>query len=296
MKRFAVLLPVTAGVLWGSVGVFVRKMDAFGMDNFTMMFIRMFLGVLLMLAGLIVVDRNLLKVKLKDAGIILFGALAGNLGLSFFYNEAIIKLSLSFAAVLLSTFPVFVMILAAIFFKERITKRKVTCMLLAIAGCVLVSGFLEAGGNIIWSAAGLAVGVLSAFCYGLYSIITKMIMQRGYHSITITFYFMAVIMAVMAPFADFQVLGQFVTEAPVANTSFLVLHSALCAVIPYVIYTMSFNYMDSGKAAILAAIEPAAAMVFGALFFSEIPSLLSVVGMFVTIAALSVLCLPEKTK
>lgn len=296
MKRFAVLLPVTAGVLWGSVGVFVRKMDAFGMDNFTMMFIRMFLGVLLMLAGLIVVDRNLLKVKLKDAGIILFGALAGNLGLSFFYNEAIIKLSLSFAAVLLSTFPVFVMILAAIFFKERITKRKVTCMLLAIAGCVLVSGFLEAGGNIIWSAAGLAVGVLSAFCYGLYSIITKMIMQRGYHSITITFYFMAVIMAVMAPFADLQVLGQFVTEAPVANTSFLVLHSALCAVIPYVIYTMSFNYMDSGKAAILAAIEPAAAMVFGALFFSEIPSLLSVVGMFVTISALSVLCLPEKTK
>lgn len=296
MKRFAVLLPVTAGVLWGSVGVFVRKMDAFGMDNFTMMFIRMFLGVLLMLAGLIVVDRNLLKVKLKDAGIILFGALAGNLGLSFFYNEAIIKLSLSFAAVLLSTFPVFVMILAAIFFKERITKRKVTCMLLAIAGCMLVSGFLEAGGNIIWSAAGLAVGVLSAFCYGLYSIITKMIMQRGYHSITITFYFMAVIMAVMAPFADLQVLGQFVAEAPVANTSFLVLHSALCAVIPYVIYTMSFNYMDSGKAAILAAIEPAAAMVFGALFFSEIPSLLSVVGMFVTISALSVLCLPEKTK
>lgn len=283
-------------MLWGSVGVFVRKMDAFGMDNFTMMFIRMFLGVLLMLAGLIVVDRNLLKVKLKDAGIILFGALAGNLGLSFFYNEAIIKLSLSFAAVLLSTFPVFVMILAAIFFKERITKRKVTCMLLAIAGCVLVSGFLEAGGNIIWSAAGLAVGVLSAFCYGLYSIITKMIMQRGYHSITITFYFMAVIMAVMAPFADLQVLGQFVAEAPAANTSFLVLHSALCAVIPYVIYTMSFNYMDSGKAAILAAIEPAAAMVFGALFFSEIPSLLSVVGMFVTISALSVLCLPEKTK
>ena len=37
-------------------------------------------------------------------------------------------------------------------------------MMLAIAGCVLVSGFLEAGGNIIWSAAGLAVGVLSAFC------------------------------------------------------------------------------------------------------------------------------------
>ena len=87
-----------------------------------------------------------------------------------------------------------------------------------------------------------------------------------------------------------------VNENIIANTSFLVLHSALCAVIPYVIYTMSFNYMDSGKAAILAAIEPAAAMVFGALFFSEIPSLLSIMGMIVTIAALAALCVPEKVK
>ena len=296
MKRFAALLPITAGVLWGSVGVFVRKMTAAGMDNFTMMFIRMSLGVLLMLAGLLMVNRDMLKLKAKDIGIVIFGAVAGNLGLSFFYNEAIIKLSLSFAAVLLSTFPIFVMFFAAILFKEKITGRKVICIILAIAGCVLVSGFLESQGQITWTVAGVAVGVIASFCYGLYSVVSKMIMQRGYHSITITFYFMLVIAIVMAPFADFGVLGGFMAQAPVGNTVFLLMHSALCAVIPYVIYTMSFNYMDSGKAAILAAIEPVAAMVFGVLFFHEIPTILMVGGMILTIVSLAVLCMPEKEK
>lgn len=294
MKKFAALLPLTAGALWGSVGIFVRKMTAFGMDNSTILFARMFLGVLIMLAGLLVLKREFLQVKAKDIGIIIFGAVTGNLGLSYFYNDAMNRLTLSFAAVLLSTFPIFVMFFAAILFKEKITHRKVLCTGLAITGCVLVSGFLEANGEITWTAAGIAAGVAASFCYGLYSIMSKMIMQRGYHSITITFYFMLVISAVLAPFTDFRMIADFVTAAPVGNTALLLGHSALCAVIPYVIYTMSFNYMDSGKAAILAAIEPAAAMIFGVLFFNEIPTILMVCGMLLTIAALSVLCLPAK--
>ena len=294
MKRFAALLPLTAGILWGCVGVFVRRMTAFGMDNSTILFARMSLGVVIMLAGMLLVKRELLQVRAKDTGIIIFGAIAGNLGLSYFYNEAMNQLTLSFAAVLLSTFPIFVMFFAAVLFKEKITGRKVLCMTIAIAGCVLVSGFLEAKGAITWTAAGVAVGVASSFCYGLYSIMSKLIMQRGYHSITITFYFMLTISVVLIPFADFGIIGEFVAQAPAANGLLLLGHSALCAVIPYVIYTMSFNYMDSGKAAILAAIEPVAAMVFGVIFFEEIPTILMVTGMFLTIAALSVLCLPEK--
>ena len=296
MNKFAAVLPVTAGILWGSVGVFLRRMTDFGMDNFTVMFARMTFGVILMLAGILLVDKKLLQVRKKDIGLIIFGAIGGNFGLSYFYNEAMMQLSLSFAAVLLSTFPIFVMFFAAILFKEKITGRKVICMFIAIAGCVLVSGFLEARGTITWTAAGVAVGVVSSFCYGLYSIITKMLSQRGYHSITITFYFMLVIAFVTMPFADCSIIAEFIKAAPAVNIIFLIAHSALCAVVPYVIYTMSFRYMDSGKAAILAAIEPAAATVFGAVFFHEIPTVLMVAGVFVTIAALAILCMPEKRR
>lgn len=294
MSRFAALMPITSGIMWGSVGVFMRKLDAFGMDNFTVLFVRMTFGVMLMFAGIILVNKNLLKVRKKDIGLMLLGAIGGNFGLSYFYNEAMIRLSLSFAAVLLSTFPIFVMFFAAILFKEKITGRKIICIFIAITGCVLVSGFLEAKGEITWTAAGVAIGVAASLCYGLYSVFSKMLSERGYHSITITFYFMLVIGVVATPFADFGMVGEFIKAAPAANIAFLFLHSAICAVIPYVIYTMSFRYMDSGKAAILAAIEPAAATVFGAVFFNEIPTVLMITGVFVTISALVVLCMPEK--
>ena len=39
MKKLMLLLPVLSGVLWGSAGIFVRTLDAFGFDNCTMIFI-----------------------------------------------------------------------------------------------------------------------------------------------------------------------------------------------------------------------------------------------------------------
>lgn len=44
---------------------------------------------------------------------------------------------------LLAMSPVFVLFLAAIFFHEPITRHKLTCVTLALIGCVLVSGVLE---------------------------------------------------------------------------------------------------------------------------------------------------------
>ncbi len=294
MNKFAALLPMTAGILWGCVGVFLRKLTAFGMDNCTILFARMVIGVILMLAGILIVDKSLLKIRPRDIGIIVMGAIIGNLGLSYFYNEAMNRLTLSFAAVILCTFPIFVMFFAAIMFKEKITKRKIVCMLLAIAGCVLVSGLLEDAAGVKWSAAGVMIGILSSFCYSLYSIFSKLIMQRGYSAITITFYFMLIIAIVLIPFANWKIIGDFVSQSPAGNTLFLVAHSAFTAVLPYVIYTMAFIYMDAGKAAILASLEPVAATVFGAIFFTEYPTILSICGMLLTITALSVLCLPEK--
>ena len=60
------------------------------------------------------------------------------------------------------------------------------------------------------------------------------------------------------------------------------------------LYTLSLSYVDTGKVSILAAGgEPSAAMVFGLLFFGEVPTALSLCGLAVTIAALWFLCRPE---
>lgn len=58
-------------------------------------------------------------------------------------------------------------------------------------------------------------------------------------------------------------------------------------------YSIALLYMENGKVSILAGGgEPIAAVVFGVLFFSEIPTILILIGLVITIIALSFLCMP----
>lgn len=88
MKNFFVILPTLAGIMWGATGVFTRSLSAAGMDNATVLETRMLLGSLILLAGCLIMDRSLLKIKLKDLWIFVGGAFLGNFGLSYFYVES----------------------------------------------------------------------------------------------------------------------------------------------------------------------------------------------------------------
>ena len=143
---------------------------------------------------------------------------------------------------------------------------------------------------------GIVIGLMGAFFYGLYSIFTKVAMDRGYHSFTIILYCLTVVAIVLLPFTDWGFLGQVVTERGPAMWAFMLLHSLCTSVLPYVCYTVGLNYMEAGKASILAACEPVAAMVFGILFYREMPTALSLAGLFLTVIALIFLGLPEKKR
>lgn len=70
---------------------------------------------------------------------------------------------------------------------------------------------------------------------------------------------------------------------------------SLCtAVCPYAFYTVALDHMEAGKASILCSCEPVAAMVFGFLFFREIPTVLSIAGLIIVLIALAMLVLSDK--
>lgn len=291
MKQIAVILPIAAGILFGAAGVFVRTLSGFGMSNATVLFARVSFATLLMLAFLLVYNRNLLKIKIKDLPVFIGTGILGMMLLNLCYNNAIKDLSLSLAAVLLSTAPIFVIFMAAILFKEKVTGKKIGCMALAIAGCVLASGLLESGNGINISAAGIGFGVASAVFYALYSIFSRIATDRGYHTYTVIFYSVALITIALLPFADLKIMGEFVSVAPAANLLYLCLHSLCTSILPYIFITLALLYVEAGMVSILASGgEPAAAVVFGIIFYAEIPTLLILIGLVMTIAALGILC------
>ena len=294
MKKIVCLLPVFSGIMWGSVGIFVRMLTGLGMDNYTVTASRLTLAAIIMGSIIWFYNRELFRISLKDAWIFIVGGLPGMLGVMLAYNEAIRQVTLSLAAVLLSMSPIFVLIFAAIFFKEKITVKKIGCMLMAFCGCVLVSGVLENEMGMTWTYAGIGFGILAAFCYALYSLVGKVSVKRGYHAFTMTFYCMAVIAICMLPLADWKCTFRIVSDGGVSMIIFMVVHALVASVLPYIFYTLSLNYIEAGKVSILAAGEPAAAMIFGFLFFSEKPTLFSVLGLVFTIFALILLNMPEK--
>ena len=241
---------------------------------------------------LLVTGREQLRVRIRDLWIFAGCGIVGMLGLNIFYNESVRLLSLSLAAILLSTAPFFALFLSAVIFRERITRRKIGCLVMAVAGCVLASGVIESGSGTGWSLFGILSGLASAVFFALYGVFSRFATNRGYSTFTILFYSMLMISIALIPIADLGKLTGFIAEAPVMHSGFTLLHALCAVVLPYALYSLSLIYMENGRVAILAGGgEPVAAFVFGMIFYHEMPTALNLLGLVVTVAALTLMCL-----
>ncbi|MDO6994708.1 DMT family transporter [Brachyspira innocens] len=286
LKKIVPIFPILAGILWGATGIFIRKSTELSMNNITIVSSKAVTASVIMFVSIFLYNKSLIKIHLKDIFIFISAALIGMLGVNIFFNESVSFLSLSLAAVLLSLSPIFVLLLSYFLYKEKITLKKLISIILAFVGCILVSNILKSEIKIsLW---GVISGLLAAFSYALYSIISKKAMLKGYHSLTITLYAFIFIAVITAPLADWNLIVDLIKKD---NNIFIfiILHSLLVLILPYVFYTVSLNYMDTGKASILASCEPIAASVFGIIFFNEIPNIFSVIGIILTITALTLL-------
>ncbi len=287
MRSLLLALPILSGVMWGAAGIFVRVLSDEGMDSMTIVLSRVSFSALMMLTLILLTDRKLLRFRSKDAWMFLACAVAMIL-LNLFYTMAVDRVSLSLAAVLLGLSPVFMLVMAALVFKERVTGGKVICMLVSVIGCVLVSGVLEGDGSI--SISGIMAGLAAAFFYALYGILSKKATSMGYSIYTVLFYCLLVATVVLIPLSDVGMMTDYASRSA-SGLGFLILHAAVASFLPYTLYTTAMARGDAGTASILAACgEPMAAAVFGAMFFLEMPSPMMLVGLALAIGAMALMC------
>lgn len=292
LKQWIQIFPILSGIMWGSAGIFVRKLSELGLNSVSIVETRIIVAIIIIIADLLCLDKKLLKIKLKDLWIFICAGIFSMLGLNLCYNFAINELTLSLSAVLLSLAPIFVLILASILFKEKLTLQKTVCAILALIGCILSSGVLEEVGAMKWTTIGIIIGTLGAFFYGTYSIFSKIAMLKGYHSFTVTIYSLMAVGIALLPFTDWLKVWEIIQIDPAPMSGFLLLHSLLTSVLPYICFTVALNYVEAGKVAILASGEPIAAMLFGIFFYQEIPTILSLIGLFTVLFALGLLTIP----
>ena len=283
---------LTAGCLWGTVGVFVRVFTGLGYSPLSIVFVRMSIAFALTFVALLVTGRrNLLHVRLRDLWCFIGTGVSSAILLNLFFSLSVLMNSLSLAAILISTAPVFVVILSAPIFGERITAVKVQALILCFAGCALTSGVVSGGP--VFSAGGVIIGLLAGLGYAMYSLFTRAALNRGYDSLTVNVYSFGIGALACAPFANFALIAATVSDAPGRMAVLLVAHTLCTSLFPYILYTYSMKYLDTGKASILVSVEPVAATFFGLALYSETLSAVSVAGIVLVLFAIALLTLPR---
>ncbi len=280
------LLIILAGCFWGSMGIFVRKLAIYGFSSIQIVSIRVTLAAVIFALVLLIKDRAGFKISLRDIPLFLGLGFGSILFFTVCYFTAITMMSLSAAAILLYTSPVWIMLMSVLFFHEKMDKRKLTALALAFAGCVLVSGISGGGMTPI----GLLVGLGSGIGYGLYSILGTIALRKysSYTVTTYTFIFAAVGSWFICRPAD--MFGKFYNAKDVGFLAvFCCMTALITAVIPFLAYTLGLERVEASKAGIIATIEPMVATLIGIVVFSEPLTIMSGAGILLILSAVVIL-------
>ena len=290
MKKH-VLAVLAAGTLWGTMGYFTRTLAGYGIDSTGAILVRCAFAAVLFAVTLLVTDRKQFRVAPRDFWCFFGSGVCSLLFFTYCYFNAISLMDLSTAAILLYTAPSIVMLLSLALFHERITVKKVVALVLAFAGCCLVSGIT--GGTRSLTVQGLLFGLGSGVGYALYSIFARFALDRGYTSNTINFYSCLLaalgaaliwnpVPAVTAMFAGWESFG------------FCIFASLVTCYLPYLLYTYGLTGLETGRASILASVEPVVATLMGILVFREQLTPVSAMGVLLVLAAVVLLNLKER--
>lgn len=285
-KKRAVLFVLIAGTLWGLLGVTVRVLSAFGLTAAQIVVGRFAAAALVLCLYLAATDRKKLRLRREDLKYFLALGFFCILFYNICYTVTVQLTSLSIAVALLYTSPIWAMLLSIPVFHEKLTKRKCFSIALCFFGCALMSGVFSPEGRQVVPL-GILTGLLAGVGYGSYGIFAKVLVGK-YHSLTVTFYtfFLAALggLFLCRPGDMAVTLGR----EPTALL-YLLLAGTVCFVIPYILYNLALQEIEASKAAVIAAIEPVMASVFGLLLYQERITLTVFGGMSCVLAAIFVL-------
>ena len=210
----------------------------------------------------------------------------GLLSIVFFnicYFLTIERATLAVASILLYTAPCFVMLMSAVFFHEKVTVQKLAALVLAFAGCVLVSGFT--GGQMSGSA--VLTGIGSGIGYALYSIFGSVALKK-YQPFTVIFYTFLIASVGLIPFSAVTEIGAVMIGSGSVIASGLAL-GVLSTLLPFILYTGGLKELEAGKASVLAFAEPMIATIAGIVIFKEKVNMQNALGIVLIFAAILLL-------
>lgn len=232
---------MAAGGLWGIISIFINILKDIGFNSLQCVAIRAFFTALLLFFYLFLKDNRKLKIKKRDIIFFIGTGVGSIVFFNYCYFQAIEVIGgAAVPALLLYTAPVFVMLLSALLFREKITGKKIISLILTFIGLGFVTGAFFGKESLTITA--LLLGLGSGLGYALYSIFGKFVVEK-YDEFTITFYtfFIASIAAVSMSGIMHSVNLLFCTKGIIAASGL----AFFCTVLPFILYTKGLHGIEA---------------------------------------------------
>ena len=288
-KRWGVAFIVAAGLLWGTSGVFVTYLSEYGFTSIQMTATRSGVSALILLVYSLLQSRACFRVSKREIPVHLL--LAVTLFFScYLYYTSMVRTSVATAVSLLNMHPVYVTVISAIVYRERVSLPKIGSILAMVIGGCLVSGIV---GGLEIDPVGILFGLLSGVSYACYILICKYYNGKNMSASSANLYsfvFMAIIAVSLCEPADY--LNRAITNALPAIP--LLIGLAICTfVVPFVLNGMALKALPAGTVSALSVFEPFSATVYSVLLFGEELEIAQIVGIALILGAAVLLGIME---
>ena len=189
---------------------------------------------------------------------------------------------------IIGTAPIFMAILALIFFKEKITLLQSAGILIAMFGLLLLFGkgdftqidLIENRGDL------LVLG--SAFTWGVYSMVNKKI-SLSYSPLMTIFFLFVMMSIIIAPFNIDKTILNSVLHLSITGWISILFLGLFCSGVAYVIWAYSLRDLESAKVGAFLYLEPFITVLFAWFFLKEEITLVMILsGIIITVGVFMV--------
>jgi len=278
------VLVALAALCWGLSGGIGGILMADGWDAFVVSFYRGAIGLIFVLVWLAVRPRDsgLSNLRLWFWSVIAGVGVAGNFG---FYFLSIAEGSVTVAATLMYSAPVFVYFVSFALRLESPTRMKWAAIVVAMLGLVLLTQIYDVQASGV-TPIGVAAGLLAGLSYAIFIFGFKYAAPHGSPQAILAVAFAVLVLLLFWP-------GDADQTAAALRTPDWPLFAALGllgAGVSFVLYIIGLRHTAPAVASIVAMVEPVTASLFGVLVLNESlagPQILGVGLILTTATALS---------
>ncbi len=275
--------------IFGTIGIFVRFLPF--SSSFTAMF-RGYIGFVFIILFMLITKTkaNFAAIKKNLAVLCISGVFIG-------FNWILLFEAYKYTTVARATLcyylqPVFVILLSPVFVREKLTVKKLVCVLCALSGMIFVSGATKGSGVNSAEIPGFVLGVGAAVLYALVILLNKHLKDIGQYETTS----MQLLVAALAvtPYTLFTDSMNYVFSPK--NVLLLLFVGIVHTGFAYTLYFSSMKKLKAQTVAILSYTDPVVAIILSSIIFSENIGFDGAVGAVLILGAAFVSEFFEKTK